>query len=281
MIPFLLFAACTSDPDPTETGGCRAEDIPSEYDVEIATDPDPPVAGESAAFRVSILDGHGCPIEDLQQTHTRMIHTIFVSADLEDFQHLHQEDFETITVDDLQAATFHFPVTFPTAGDRLVIEDFAHLNQWLQVTRSLTVTGSPAQLSAPSVDLATTVAVRDVVVDFTWDIEARTGGEAHLAANIRDEDGNDVTDLVPWLGADAHIVFVSTDLSEAGHTHAWSMGMETMSPSMTMPVVYPGPYLPFHYAFLEAGVHKAWLQFARAAAPDDEYTVPFMFGVAE
>jgi hypothetical protein len=279
MLLFLI--ACTSDPDSDTSGGeCDAQDVPSEYDVRIGTDPDPPVAGESARFQVSVLDGNGCPVDDLQQTHTRMIHTVFVSADLEDFQHVHQEDFEDITADDLAAATFHFPITFPTAGDRLVIEDFAHLNQWLQSTQHLTVAGGPAQLPEPAIDLAATVAVRDVVVELVWEIPPVFGAEARLGAYVRDEDGNDVTDLVPWLGADAHVVFVSADLSEAGHTHAWSEGMENMSPGMKMPALYPGPFLPFHYTFPAAGLHKGWIQFAREAAPDDEYTVPFMFEVA-
>ena len=283
MILASLLFACTADPEPSDSNGdaCNAEAIPSEYDVQIGTDPDPAVAGEEATFHVTVLDGHGCPVEDLQQSHTRMIHSVFVSADLEDFQHLHQEDFEEITADDLAAATFHFPVTFPTSGDRLVIEDFAHLNRFLQDTEHLTVAGSPAQLPEPKVDLSTTVAVRDVVVEFVWEIAPAFGSEAHLAAYVRDEKGDDVTDIVQWLGADAHIVFVSEDLTEAGHTHAWSKGMDNMTPGMTMPALYPGPYLPFHYTFTNPGVHKAWLHFARAAAPDDEYTVPFMFEVAE
>jgi hypothetical protein len=283
MLLVSLLIACTADPgsDDSNSDECNAEDIPSEYDVRIGTDPDPAVAGETATFTVSVLDGNGCPVDDLQQSHTRMIHSVFVSADLEDFQHLHQEDFEEITADDLANATFHFPVTFPTSGDRLVIEDFAHLNRFLQATEHLTVAGSPGQLPKPKVDLSTTVAVRDVQVEFVWEIPAAYGSEAHLAAYVRDEKGNDVTDLVQWLGADAHIVFVSADLTEAGHTHAWSKGLDNMTPGMEMPALYPGPYLPFHYTFSEPGLHKAWLQFARAADPEDVYTVPFMFEVAE
>jgi hypothetical protein len=282
MLLVSLSIACTADPDSDSSGDeCRAQDVPSEYDVRISTEPDPAVAGESALFEVSVLDGNGCPIDDLQQSHARMIHSVFVSADLEDFQHLHQEDFEDITAADLAAATFHFPITFPTAGDHLVVEDFAHLNRFLQSTQHLTVAGTPAQLPEPKIDLGTTVAVRDVVVEFVWEIPPAFGAEAHLAAYVRDVDGGDVTDLVPWLGADAHIVFVSADLTEAGHTHAWSEGMDEMSPGMKMPALYPGPFLPFHYTFPQAGLHKAWLQFTRAADPDDEYTVPFMFEVAE
>jgi len=277
-----LLIACTAHPDSDSSGDeCRAQDVPSEYDVRIAIDPEPPVAGETATFQVSVLDGNECPVDDLQQSHTRMIHSIFVSADLEDFQHVHQEDFEDITADDLATATFHFPISFPTAGDRLVIEDFAHLNRFLQTTEHLTVAGTPAQLPEPKIDLATTVAFRDVVVEFVWEIRPVFGAEAHLAAYVRDDDGNDVSDLVPWLGADAHVVFVSADLTEAGHSHAWSEGMDQMSPGMKMPALYPGPFLPFHYTFSEPGLHKGWIQFAREGDPEDEYTVPFMFEVAE
>ena len=135
VVPFVIACSCAgggcvADPDPSDSNGdeCDAQDIPSEYDVRIGTDPDPAVAGEAATFQVSVLDGNGCPVEDLQQSHTRMIHSVFVSADLEDFQHLHQEDFEDITAEDLATATFHFPITFPTSGDHHVIEDFALSN---------------------------------------------------------------------------------------------------------------------------------------------------------
>ncbi len=164
-----------------------------------------------------------------------------------------------------------------------MIEDFAHLNQWLQSEEHLTVTGSPAQLPAPEIDLSTTVAVRDVVVEFSWEIPPVTGSEAHLAANIRDEDGNDVTDLVPWLGADGHIVFVERPISRsAGHTHAWSEGMDAMSPGHDDAGALHGPLpaIPLPRSSSRACTRRG-IQFARAAAPDDEYTVPFLFEVSE
>jgi hypothetical protein len=89
-----------------------------------------------------------------------------------------------------------------------------------------------------------------------------------------------VTDLVPWLGADAHAAFVSLDLAWTSHTHAWFPGMENMTPGMEMPPLYTGPTVPFHFLFERAGAHKAWVQFARADDPETPYVVPFVFEVA-
>lgn len=52
-----------------------------------------------------------------------------------------------------------------------------------------------------------------------------------------------------------------------------------MTPGMTMPHVYDGPDLPFHYTFPVSGTYKMWVQFVRASAPDTIYAVPFAFTI--
>ena len=47
MLLVWLSNACTADPDSDSSGDeCRAQDVPSEYDVRIATDPDPAILAE-------------------------------------------------------------------------------------------------------------------------------------------------------------------------------------------------------------------------------------------
>ncbi len=170
-------------------------------------------------------------------------------------------------------------MTFPAAGDVLAVFDFAHRNQWLQETVLLAVTGQPTQLDDPQLDEATEIAVDDVRVSIAWEAEPVAGAESAVTLTITDETGAEVTDLVQWLGADGHAVFVRTDLESPGHTHAWFPGMDAMSPGMTMTPFYSGPTLPFHYLFPTAGTWKGWFQFARSGRPDEPYVVPFGFHV--
>jgi hypothetical protein len=280
VIAGLLLACVTPD-----TGGAAdsADTAPPEvtdYQVESWTDPSPALAGEEAEFYVRVTDQDGNPIEDLQTNHERIIHTAFVSADLEFFAHLHHEDFYDIAVDDLRTSTFHFPVTFPFSGEYLTAWNFAHRNEWLSTTGRVAVGGAVAPRESYDPDYATERDLGDVRVSLAWNVRPLAGYEASLTVTVTDPDGNAVTDLVPYLGADGHLAVVTSDLSWASHTHAWFPGMEDMSPSMDMPHVYDGPELPFNHVFPVGGTYKMWIQFARASAPGVVYVAPFLFDVS-
>ena len=277
-VVLLTLLACTSQPD-SDPHACESGSIPSDYVVGVSTSPSPVVAGEEVEMTLALTDQDGCPIDDLQESHERMIHTLLVSRDLESFQHVHHEDFYEVTADDLRNATLHFPVTFPASGDTLAVFDFAHRNQWLQETQLLEITGAPPQLDEPILDHATEFSIEDIHVSFAWEVAPVAGVESSIILTITDQTGADVTNLVQWLGADGHVAFVRADLTTAGHTHAWFPGMETMSPGMTMTPLYTGPTLPFHYLFPSAGTWKGWFQFARSGRPDDPYVVPLVFDV--
>jgi hypothetical protein len=273
--------ACTGR---TDGGDTAVDTAPVEgvtgYDVEFTTDPTPAVAGEQATFTLRVLDQLGRPIEDLQQAHARMVHTLFISKDLVSFQHLHHEDFASLTADDLRTATYHFPVTFPMAGDYRVVFDFAHEDQYLTQDSWLTVAGAPAQSTELALDYSTPRVVDDVTVALTWDVEPYAGYDSEWTVHVTDTaTGADITDLVQWLGADAHAAVVSADLAYASHTHAWFPGMDGTPPGHDMPHLYDGPDLPFHFVFPTAGAYKMWVQFARAGAPDTPYVADFAFDV--
>lgn len=263
--------AAEETPDSAATG--------SGYDVAWSTDPDPLQAGVEANFVEHVtLDGASIP--DLQSNHERYVHTVFVSADLTSFTHTHMEDYQTITADDIRASTFSFPLTLPLSGAYLVAFDYAHQDQWLQTTDEVLVAGDVPQLDAPVEDFATTSIDDDVEVTLTWEIEPLAGYEADFTVYIRTTDGEDVTDLTQWLGADGHAVMVEAGLGWISHTHAWFPDMDSMRPGMTMPHLYPGPEIPFHYVFPVGGTYKMWVQFVREPDPEKIYVLPFMFTVA-
>lgn len=248
------------------------------YSVVWSTEPDPLLAGEEGTFTERILlDGE--PIPDLQANHERFVHTLFVSADLASFTHTHMEDFTEITATAIRSSTFSFPLTLPYSGDYLVAFDYAHHDAWIQGTDRITVGGSVPQREEPALDFASSVATGGLVVSLTWDVPAVPGYESIFTVHLTTESGEEVTDLIPWLGADGHVVLVDANLGWISHTHAWFPDMQNMTPGMTMPHVYDGPDLPFHYTFPVSGTYKMWVQFVRASAPDTIYAVPFAFTI--
>jgi hypothetical protein len=277
-VPVLLAACSDGAADTGEGSSDDTADVPiTGYAVDFSTDPSPPVAGQAAQFTETVTDQIGRPIEDLQQNHDRMVHTLFISADLSSFQHLHQEDFTAITADDLRNATFSFPVTLPMSGDYVVAFDYAHDNQFLQTVGALEATGSPAQ-GEQDLTVNTEADSDGIHGVLTWDVEPYAAYTAAWTVHLTDANG-DVTDIVPWVGADAHAAIISSDLSIVTHTHAWFAGMDNMTPSMEMPHLYDGPDIPFQYVFDQPGTYKMWVQFARSDAPDTPHVLSFVFEV--
>jgi hypothetical protein len=247
----LLALACAGKAG--DSGADSPDAAPAWYEVRWQVSPDPLQAGAAGTFTLQVTDDVGVPIEDLQQNHERMVHTLFISEDLATFQHLHHEDFAALSAEDLRSATFTFPLTLPQAGPYRLAFDFAHRDTYQSRQDQLVVEGSPGQADAPQIPTEAVVSDGD----------------------LTDAAGAPVTDLVQWLGADAHAAVVSADLSDVGHTHAWFPGMDEMGPGMVMPQVYTGPTVPFHYTFARAGSHKIWVQLARAADPSRVYLLPF------
>ncbi len=269
-------AACTPDdsPAPNDT------EAPLDYAVRWSTDPVPPLAGQEAAFTATVTDEEGAPIEDLQESHARMLHTLFLSADLRSFLHLHQEDVAPVTAADLRAATFQFPVTFPSAGDWAVVFDFAHRSRYVSRTDALAVAGIPAQ-GAPDLALTDTATSTSGEVRGTLAFASppAAGVRADWTVTLADASGAPITDVVPWLDADAHAVLASADLAWVTHTHAWFPGMEDMVPGHDMPHLHDGPDLPFQAVFEVPGPNVVWVQFARAGAPETPLTLRFVVDV--
>lgn len=252
---------------------------PTSYQVEFWTDPAPPMADLEGEFWYSVQDQEGEPIGNLTEDHERMVHTFIISRDLSAFAHQHHEDYYPLTDEDLAEATFHYPKRFPYSGDYLVVFSFAHLGRYQLLTDWLEVGGDIDQLPEPVEDLSLVKSVSGVTAELKWDFEPIAGVTASWTLHLTDEGGQPITDLVQYLGADAHVAVVDDTLSNASHNHAWFQGIEDMQPGHTMPHLYDGPDIPFKYAFPSSGLNKIWIQFAREANPMVPYTVDFMFNV--
>lgn len=264
---WLLFA-CNHDSD------TDFPPLPGVYDVEVTLTPEPAVAGEPADVRYTILrDGE--PVQDLQIAHERLVHVFVIRGDLETFEHKHHEDYATVTADDLRTATFHFPETFSASGPFVLAFEWASENRYHTDRVDVSVAGDVPQLAAPVGEPADVATSGDVTASLRWDTEPAAGQESAFSLVIEDPAGP-VADLVPWLGADAHLAIASLDLAQVSHTHAWVPGMENAPPSHAMPHLYNGPEIPFRFAFPTSGTYKLWAQFARSTDPTTPFTMPFI-----
>ncbi len=276
LIPLLGCASAPND----DTGPPSETEPVTGYDVRYGLVPEGcPVPGETVEFTTEIRDQLGRPVPDLQQSHERMLHTLFVSQDLASFQHLHHEDHYEITADDLRSATFHFPLSLPLGGSYRVVTDYAHQNVYQQNQGWIEACGAPEMAAAPNPTFSTEASVDDTHAALSWTVEPRVGALAQWTVTFTEAEGDDITDVVPWLGADAHAALVSADLAFTGHTHAWT-GIDNMAPGMEMQHLYDGPDIAFQATFTQSGVHRMWVQFARSGAPESPITVPFWFEVA-
>ncbi len=275
----LALGGCSGEVDDTGVDACAEPAEVTGYEVSWETEPEA-TAGAETTLTLRVRDQRGCPIEDLQTAHERVVHTLLISEDLSSFQHLHHEDFAPLTADDLRTSTYHFPVTFPAAGDYRLVFDYAHQNEYLTSDDWLAVGGSPAQAAEPTLDYTTERTVGDLAVSLRWEVEPYAGYEASWTVTVTTADGEPITDVVQWLGADAHAAVASADLAWVSHTHAWFPGMEDVAPGHDMPWVYHGPELPFHFTFPTAGAYQMWIQFAREGAPEEPYVASFAFDVA-
>lgn len=274
----LLLSACQPSGEDDSPG---PDHVITGYQADMWFEPEALQANAAAEVYYSVLDQDGYVVQDLQQSHERFIHTFFISQDLSYFRHSHHEDFYDADFEYLENGGWHQPITFPLSGAYQSVLDFAHQNLEHTLTAEWQVGGDIPQLEAPEEDLSTTVSSGGVVGTLVWSVPPVAGFRAEWTLSLKTEAGAPVTDVVQWLGADAHVAIVRSDLSSFLHTHAYVEGMEDMPPTHTMPHEYDGPELPFKVAISDPGLHKMWIQFARATAPDEPITLPFMFRVAQ
>lgn len=264
----LAFFACAAVEDSAGLTGT------GDYVLTWFTDPTPPPAGEHAEMHVQVVGPDGEPASNLQYFHGAYVHAFLVPHDLASFGHAHQEDEEEVDAEDLREADFHMHAEFPVGGPYLVNFDFAAEDEYLSRVDRAEASGDPAQLAAPVENDATEATDGELTATLVWAVEPVAGQEAIWSLWLRDASG-EVGDLVQWGGADAHVSMVDWEATRFLHTHAWYPDMENARPSHDMPHLYPGPELPFRHVFPEPGRYRAWTQFAREAAPEDEYTVAF------
>ena len=219
-------------------------------------------------LKISLVNDQGNPITDLKSSHERILHIILISEDLEEFKHVHPEDFGQVTLENLNTGVFDIPLTLSKAGRYRVLLDANRSGTEVSATDWLNVEGTGSTLLIDK-DLS-----KDKLFDgyrVVLNVQPRTpktGEEIHLSYYI-ERGGRRITDTEPYLGADMHLAIAPLDLSIVSHTH----GLKSKSTKEN-----PLGEIDTHYIFPYAGLWKIYGQFQHQGKV---VTTDFMVEVAQ
>jgi hypothetical protein len=211
------------------------------------------------------------PIRNYAVEMTKKIHVVIVSSDFSRFMHIHPA----------LGPTGHFVIDqqFPAAGRYYVYADSEPNNLDHQVFRfEVTVSDAGGQKPITLSPTGREVNVGPYTVDLSQ-VKLNAGGMDMIDVHILKGD-KPASDLHPYLGANAHAVFLNgKDLSYV-HVHPMAMGdmAAASSGAMKMGADLPensisSPDLMLHISIKEPGTYKMWLQFRGG---DQLYVAPFV-----
>jgi len=218
------------------------------------------VAGVKQLLKLRIEDsmGNGVPRSDLKRLHHKLLHVLVLSSDWQSFAHVHPEDLTNLQDEkENMHGYFAFELVFPRPGSYVIMAEFAvarstgdiqviDAHTWFHI--SAPVSEHPAPL--PEAELSS--AVRSVnEEEAPHEIvplgSGSAGGDSQQASSLSvndgmpvfvgtcvkllfahlGEDGREIEDLSPYLGAASHIAIAheSMELELLTHTHG-SAGQE-------------------------------------------------------
>ena len=218
------------------------------YGLTIETYPRAPLVGAKTEIRLTITDPRtNATVKDFEILHERLLHLFVLSQDLEYFAHVHP----TLRPD----GTFTYRHVFPGAGPYRLIADFLPAGGVPQFVQRTIVTAGYKGSLVPKTRLvpdAREKVVEDVRVRLS--MPSPVGGrEQLLTFEFADaQTGTPISDLEPYLGAVGHLLYVSSDLETATHSHP----VAEMSASV-------GPAIVFQALFPRAGAYRLWVQVQR------------------
>ena len=232
-----------------EHTGHAAHKMPkiSPLNVMLHTEPKTIEAGTPVALTFHLNDAKGEPVTDLMVHHARVLHVLVVSENLQIIGHIHPEDFESrdILMELEGMYTVHF--TFPAAGKYILAVDVmiadAEFAKYLyvdvvgeeklvdtvqdfrreKVVFGYTDEGGERYTKAVSLTGGEGASVYHAKIEAPERIKA--GEMIHITYHFS-QNGQPLTDLVPFLDAPMHFAIVSTRLNGVVHTHGVVPGSE-------------------------------------------------------
>src|SRR5918994_1233794 len=191
--------------------------------------------GQEEMFGLRILDRGGHAVRDFDEQHEERMHLMVVRRDLIHYQHLHP----SLGTD----GAWSVPLVLPEPGVYRAFADFSAGGEALTLGADLHVPGEMELASLP----APTSVVRVDGYEVELDTSNPTAGvENQLTLRIAQE-GQDVKELEPYLGALGHLVALREGDLAFLHVH---------------PTGGAGARIMFHAVFPSMGLYRLFLQFA-------------------
>jgi hypothetical protein len=206
--------------------------------------------------------------------HTKPLHLILLSADLQQFLHLHP--------DYAGEGRFVLPDTIlPQASDYIVFADFTPTGDDQQFIRT-TLTPQNAQSAAANLAVSEPEFVAGPLrFELQLPDTLNAGAETLLSFHVADaESGAEIDTLDEYLGAGGHLVLVDSGAEVYIHTHTAEHGKDEAGghgamAGMAMAAQY-GPHIEFEATFPATGMYAMWLQ---VQYEGQVYTAPFVVDV--
>jgi hypothetical protein len=195
-------------------------------------------------------------IRHFEYVHERPIHFLIVSSGLADFDHIHPQ---LVAGDRYEAA-----YTFPHGGAYRLWADFSLPGEAPRIESWDVIVAGPSNEKQPPVKTS-------LRAELIARKPLRTGEDIPITLKLSGADEK----LEPYLGAWAHVIVVSEDLSSFTHAHpvdgapvAWHTHVSGPAPSeINIVTSFPRP-----------GRYKLWAQFQQSG---DVVTLPFLLQVEQ
>ena len=270
------------------------------YQMTLEIRPAPSATKESQIKTTLIRKGSESPPRDLQVVHERVIHNFIINLDFSSFSHIHHEDFQTLTQNDLEKATFHFPYEFPKSGSYRMVSEFTHLGR-SRIKHFDIQVGETTRLE-PVINLAREKKFGNLEAKLTLGPQSPTANNV-TSMNIHiSKEGKPIRDLEMYLGSEVHLALWRVDGKYFGHSHAFTSHMEQMMSHMaresmnaseradlmvemminmnaqTQKQEFFGPDIPVRYIFPTEGIYALFFQIAHDGVA---HTFDYMIDVAK
>jgi hypothetical protein len=194
----------------------------------------------SQPLRFRIVKENGAPVRDFDVEHARRMHLIVVRRDLSGFQHLHPEQ--------TAGGGWEVPLGLAEAGSYRVFADFSSGGESHTLGADLHVSGAFDVRRLPHPEST-------AVTDSGYEVRLEeSGGEVRFT--VFDE-GRQVRDIEPYLGARGHLVALRE--GDLAYLHVHPESAATQGSDIRFAVEYPsdGRYRLFLQFKLDGRVHTA------------------------
>jgi hypothetical protein len=242
------------------------------YNTNVQFDPATPQAGKPTNLSLVVTEQKvGEPIKQFDIIHDKLLHLIIVnSEDLSHFAHIHPKLNK-------ETGIFHIAHTFTKAGRyKMWIDAKPSGGMQILTAFAFNVEGQPVH--SPANITSDKTFVKEVVTDgqsyqVTLDFQRENlgvGRNTKMTFEIKDADGNPISNLEALMAAGGHCVIIDANGQEFLHVHPAEEVDDVAS-------WRGGPSVSFLANFPKPGLYRAWGQFqheGRLLTADFTFEVP-------